>query len=241
MSLWCIKFNGGAPKSRTTLCRRTVPFTGISHFTYDSHNCTSAYRKNVQVPVCPLCNKPVPTPKNVSPDVQVNEHILNNCLVRTKKKVFSNKCTFKGCRRKEVVPITCPSCKKNFCLTHRHESDHQCVHKINFTIPGRAVEVMARNQGKQNCASQARTSVSLNNMFFLSKRYPQYRLQQLSEDEALARALADSFNDNIGFEERDRSLAEQLQQQEYNMNMDNDVRRRNQRLHDTITGSCSIS
>ncbi|KAJ1359523.1 hypothetical protein KIN20_018280 [Parelaphostrongylus tenuis] len=199
----------------------------ISHFTYDAHNCSNAYKKNVQVPVCPLCNRPVPTPKTVSPDVQINEHILNNCTVRAKQKVFSNKCTMKGCKKKELVPVICPSCRNNFCLAHRHEVDHHCGQKKNsLVISKAAAATIARNQGGQNCATQARKS-------------------QISEDEALALALADSMRDvEIDSEESDRRLAEQLQQYEYEMIGNDDIvniERRNQRTSDNITSNCSIS
>ncbi|CAG2054978.1 unnamed protein product, partial [Timema podura] len=40
--------------------------------------------------------------------------------------VFTNKCAAKGCRIKEVVKVLCPECKLNFCLKHRHTTDHQC-------------------------------------------------------------------------------------------------------------------
>ncbi len=46
---------------------------------YVEHNCPSVYKKNVQVPVCPLCNKPVPVDKGASPDVVVGKHIDNDC------------------------------------------------------------------------------------------------------------------------------------------------------------------
>ncbi|KAK6048620.1 AN1-like Zinc finger [Cooperia oncophora] len=132
----------------------------LSHYTYEGHNCKNAYKKNVQVPTCPLCDKPVPTPKGVSPDVQVNEHIQNNCAQGAKKKIFANRCTVKGCKKKELVPITCPSCHQNFCLGHRHEIDHNCTQvKGSPALSRAAAAAMARNQGGQNCASQARSSV----------------------------------------------------------------------------------
>ncbi|RCN38608.1 AN1-like Zinc finger [Ancylostoma caninum] len=194
----------------------------LSHFTYEGHNCKNAYKKNVQVPVCPVCDKPVPTPKGVSADAQVNEHILNNCAAITKKKVFANKCSVKGCKKKELVPVRCPSCKHNFCLGHRHEKDHDCE-QLRKTPPffKAAAAAIARNQGGQNCASQARTT-------------------QMSEDEALARALAESLNDvQLSPEERDRRLAEQLQQQEYAGR--NAVGQRNQRSSAGNTNNCTIS
>lgn len=199
----------------------------INHFTYESHKCGKAYEKDVQVPVCPLCSKPVPTPKSVSPDVQVNEHILNNCAVNAKKKLFSNKCAVKGCRKKELVPIICPSCSNNFCLAHRHEADHRCREvKSSLAISKATAATIARNQGRHNCATEARKS-------------------QNSEDQALAIALADSMRDvEISSEESDRRLAEQLQQYEYEITASTDIdniQRRNQRITANITNSCSIS
>ncbi|XP_066122497.1 AN1-type zinc finger protein 1 [Saccopteryx bilineata] len=38
----------------------------------------------------------------------------------------SHLCSFKGCAEKELVPVICPYCEKNFCLRHRHQSDHEC-------------------------------------------------------------------------------------------------------------------
>lgn len=35
-------------------------------------------------------------------------------------------CSFKGCAERELVPVLCPHCEKNFCLRHRHQSDHEC-------------------------------------------------------------------------------------------------------------------
>ncbi|EMP42295.1 AN1-type zinc finger protein 1 [Chelonia mydas] len=35
-------------------------------------------------------------------------------------------CTYKGCNGKELLPVLCPYCKKQFCLRHRHQSDHEC-------------------------------------------------------------------------------------------------------------------
>lgn len=45
------------------------------HFSYQKHACTSAHKKDFQVPACPLCGEPVPTPRGVSPDMTVGQHI----------------------------------------------------------------------------------------------------------------------------------------------------------------------
>lgn len=58
------------------------------HMSYSSHQCQSAYKKNVQVPMCPLCNKPVPIPRGQEPDFTVGQHIDNDCRFTEGRKVF---------------------------------------------------------------------------------------------------------------------------------------------------------
>nr|XP_036853963.1 AN1-type zinc finger protein 1 isoform X3 [Manis javanica] len=41
-------------------------------------------------------------------------------------KHISYPCSFKDCAERELVPIICPNCEKNFCLRHRHQTDHEC-------------------------------------------------------------------------------------------------------------------
>lgn len=89
------------------------------------HKCTSAHKKDVQVPACPLCGEPVPTPRGISPDMTVGQHIDQYCK-SDKTKIFTNKCTFRGCKKKELIPVQCGQCKLNFCLRHRHTTDHEC-------------------------------------------------------------------------------------------------------------------
>jgi len=96
------------------------------HLHYDDHNCSSSYKKNIQVPVCPLCNQPIPVARDQVPDIAVSAHIENNCQIRSKEKVFSNRCNKTKCKKKELVPLICDTCKLNFCLTHRHPADHDC-------------------------------------------------------------------------------------------------------------------
>eukprot|EP00794_Sanderia_malayensis_P006977 gene6977-7762_t len=100
------------------------------HVHYDKHNCTESYKKDVRVPVCPLCNQPVSFKPGEIPDRRVNDHIENDCksdLALAKRKTYTNKCTVKGCKQRELVPVSCGKCRKNFCLRHRHETDHNCV------------------------------------------------------------------------------------------------------------------
>jgi len=96
------------------------------HLQYDDHCCTSKYKKNIQVPVCPLCNSPVPVARGTVPDLAVSAHIEADCQTSTKQKVFTNRCNKPKCKKKELVPVVCDSCRLNFCLTHRHPTDHDC-------------------------------------------------------------------------------------------------------------------
>lgn len=110
----------------TYMTRNKPTHVGSSdHFSYQKHKCTSIHKKDVQVPACPLCGEPVPTPRGVSPDMTVGQHIDQYCK-SDKTKIFTNKCSFRGCKKKELVPIQCGACSLNFCLRHRHVTDHEC-------------------------------------------------------------------------------------------------------------------
>lgn len=99
------------------------------HITYANHKCTSSYKKDVQVPVCPLCNIPIPIKRGEMPDIKVGEHIDRDCKsdpAQRKRKIFTNKCSKGGCKQKEMIRVTCDQCHLNFCLKHRHPLDHDC-------------------------------------------------------------------------------------------------------------------
>ncbi|KAI5091619.1 AN1-type zinc finger protein 2A isoform X1 [Silurus meridionalis] len=99
------------------------------HITYANHKCTSSYKKDVQVPVCPLCNTPIPIKRGEMPDIKVGEHIDRDCKsdpAQRKRKIFTNKCSKGGCKQKEMIRVTCDQCHLNYCLKHRHPLDHDC-------------------------------------------------------------------------------------------------------------------
>ncbi|XP_039588321.1 AN1-type zinc finger protein 2A isoform X3 [Passer montanus] len=97
------------------------------HIRYDDHKCSCAYKKNVQVPVCPLCNTPIPVQKGEIPDIVVGAHIDKDCKYNpAQQKIFTNKCTKPGCRRKEMMKVVCEQCGGSFCIKHRHPLDHDC-------------------------------------------------------------------------------------------------------------------
>lgn len=164
------------------------------HFRYTTHNCLKAYEKDNQVPVCPLCNIPIPVQKGQHPDYIVGAHIDSDCQsdpAKSRRKVFTNKCSYKKCKNKEVVPVICNDCSLNFCLKHRHAVDHNCE--------GRGAKRRWIFEAQQNISKSVQGTIS--------------------EDEALARALALSMQDSSRCnkktqEELDLALARQLQASE---------------------------
>merc|ERR1712107_726566 len=94
----------------------------------------------------------------------VSNHIENNCQVRRKEKVFSNRCNKPKCKKKELVPCICDICKLNFCLTHRHPADHDCkgplIVLVNLKLPtsslGGGGQPAADGAGGQNTEDEDR-------------------------------------------------------------------------------------
>ncbi|XP_008055661.1 AN1-type zinc finger protein 1 isoform X2 [Carlito syrichta] len=50
--------------------------------------------------------------------------VINEKLKTDKHKSYP--CSFKDCAERELVAVICPYCEKNFCLRHRHQSNHEC-------------------------------------------------------------------------------------------------------------------
>lgn len=109
------------------------------HFSYWGHKCPCAFKKDVQVPVCPLCNVPIPVKRGEIPDVVVGEHMDRHCTFHPgrNQKVFTHRCSKEGCRKKEMLPLACAQCYGNFCIQHRHPLDHGCQAESSATSRGR--------------------------------------------------------------------------------------------------------
>ncbi|KFM77539.1 AN1-type zinc finger protein 2B, partial [Stegodyphus mimosarum] len=193
------------------------------HFSYILHSCNNAYQKDVQVPVCPLCNKPVPSKRGEQPDIAVSEHIDRDCQADpaiAKRKIYTNKCGVKGCKQKEVIRITCDICSRSYCLKHRHPIDHKCQEQKMTPAQAAGAAAIARVQNlkksrfpwssNQTCASnvEKKQVTPLPEVSVVSSVQG-----RLSEDEALALALQKSMNEtkpkNVQ-EEEDRLLAQAL-------------------------------
>ncbi|CAG2116298.1 unnamed protein product, partial [Medioppia subpectinata] len=51
----------------------------LDHYSYESHKCPNAHHLDNQVPICPLCNQPVPITRGQLPDIRVGQHIDQDC------------------------------------------------------------------------------------------------------------------------------------------------------------------
>ncbi|XP_004922831.1 AN1-type zinc finger protein 2A-like isoform X1 [Bombyx mandarina] len=181
------------------------------HFAYAKHECPEPNVRDVQVPVCPLCGAPVPGRRGQPPDLAVGAHIDNQCTsdpaVERRKKVFTNRCSYKSCKRKEMVPLVCSECALNFCLRHRHTADHLCEGKLAAKRRQAAKAAMARMRQNE--------SLWIRNEAPLPSAVSSFSEVQgnMTEDEALAHALALSMQENVNIESGDTSLARALTRQ----------------------------
>ncbi|NXJ70208.1 ZFN2B protein, partial [Rostratula benghalensis] len=102
------------------------------HIRYDDHQCGSAYKKASSLltsGTCVLCSAPIPVQRGETPDAVVGAHMDKDCNYNPpeqKQRIFTNKCSKPGCKRKEVVKVVCDQCGGNFCIKHRHPLDHGC-------------------------------------------------------------------------------------------------------------------
>ncbi|XP_025085522.1 AN1-type zinc finger protein 2A-like isoform X1 [Pomacea canaliculata] len=205
------------------------------HIQYDTHGCPESYRKDNQVPVCPLCNSPCPVKKGQSPDIVVGQHIDNECQsdpAKQRRKVFTNRCSVKSCKQKELVPVLCENCHKNFCLRHRHEQDHNCkgFQDTGRRVPSAGVAAINRAErngvlsSQQQSSSQAKASsapqktllTGLGRQLDAERKGRQadtsnadFMPSHLTEEEALRYAVQMSLGNDLGSSNAGMSQQEQ--------------------------------
>lgn len=208
------------------------------HFEFSKHDCAKMKERDVRVPVCPLCNKPVPIPKGGNVDRVVSAHIDRDCQsdpAKKKRKAYSNRCCQPGCKQRELIPVTCSVCQQNYCIRHRHPQDHTCPGKktsaSNWPSSSHGSSAGAsRKTQKQVTSRPQRTLMSSMgselNRLRLERQQNQHtarsqqstrQQQQMNEDEQLAMALQMSLKDqnpNMTQEEIDLELARHLQEEE---------------------------
>ncbi|OBS60571.1 hypothetical protein A6R68_08276, partial [Neotoma lepida] len=187
------------------------------HVAYAQHHCGSAYQKDIQVPVCPLCNVPVPVARGEPPDRAVGEHIDRDCRsdpAQQKRKIFTNKCERSGCRQREMMKLTCDQCGRNFCIKHRRPTcffsppfnpftplTTVCLIVTSQFPPRTSPPVIALQNGlSEDEALQRALELSL------AEAKPQVPSSQEEEDLALAQALSASEAEYQQQQAQSRSL-----------------------------------
>ena len=178
----------------------------------------------LKVPVCPLCQRPIPvTKRGDPPDLAVSRHIDSECQsdpAKERRKVFDQRCAVRKCKKKEMIKIRCDDCGRNHCLSHRHPQDHDCKGKPSA---GQAAAAAALRRLDNQGPSKAKARATQPQQ---QQPPPSRRTTtaadvqgQLSEDEAMARALqasmasaAQAEGPELTQEEIDRMTALALQE-----------------------------
>ncbi|OQV18151.1 putative AN1-type zinc finger protein 2B [Hypsibius exemplaris] len=161
------------------------------HFRYESHSCPSGLQNANQVPNCPLCQAPIPVKRGEAPDIRVGMHIDSDCLSEkalSKRKVYTNTCSAKGCKKKEMMRVECAECRKSYCLGHRFPDDHQCQGPSS-SVSRSGSAALARMQNNVSSTKHPEPNAPSS-----QKHNP----ANMSEDEAFARALQLSLSVNGG-------------------------------------------
>ncbi|XP_067652050.1 AN1-type zinc finger protein 1-like [Haliotis asinina] len=57
--------------------------------------------------------------------------VKDNTVEYTGEKGFT--CMLENCHKRELTPVLCPHCSQSFCLSHRHQQDHQCE-KLDLSV-----------------------------------------------------------------------------------------------------------
>ncbi|XP_061465351.1 AN1-type zinc finger protein 2B isoform X2 [Rhineura floridana] len=236
------------------------------HVAYAHHNCTSAYKKDVQVPVCPLCSIPIPVKRGEMPDIVVGTHIDQDCKsdpAQRKRKIFTNKCQRPGCKQREMMKVLCDQCHGNFCLKHRHPLDHDCtgaghsLSKAGNASIARAQRSVKAATSTAPCHGAMRSVTTLPTSSRASETAratlpqsiapPVIALQNgLSEEEALQRALEMSLAEAVPTqpqpsstqEEEDLALARALSASEAEYRR---LQQQQQQTRSTKPSNCCLS
>ncbi|XP_055997786.1 AN1-type zinc finger protein 1-like isoform X2 [Ostrea edulis] len=59
-------------------------------------------------------------------------------------------CSITKCTARELMPVVCEKCSKNFCLRHRHQNDHNCENLVEKITPTKTAEHVQQILGKLN-------------------------------------------------------------------------------------------
>eukprot|EP00033_Pygsuia_biforma_P001960 GCRY01002183.1.p1 GENE.GCRY01002183.1~~GCRY01002183.1.p1 ORF type:complete len:180 (+),score=25.90 GCRY01002183.1:268-807(+) len=133
-----------------TKCDRCHKEFCKDHLPYESHQCKKG-AIDVRATVCPVCQQPISVPRGQDPNVFVNKHIAEGCPDELKRKKESGPhCCKPGCKKKELMPLECPTCHQPVCLAHRFEADHDCPGPPPAKGKGKRKEPNPKHKAKQH-------------------------------------------------------------------------------------------
>mmetsp|Transcript_86 Transcript_86/g.196 ORF Transcript_86/g.196 Transcript_86/m.196 type:complete len:287 (-) Transcript_86:214-1074(-) len=126
------------------------------HRDYAAHGCRSPGLRSREVPRCPLCQTEVALKPGQTLDQAVNDHIVAGCKKQPGKgKTYGNQCSKKGCKKRELIPVNCKRCGRNFCLAHRFEADHKCAGTVDKAADRAAAAERRRKNARQTAPPPA--------------------------------------------------------------------------------------
>eukprot|EP00467_Chlorarachnion_reptans_P013726 CAMPEP_0114514664 /NCGR_PEP_ID=MMETSP0109-20121206/16282_1 /TAXON_ID=29199 /ORGANISM="Chlorarachnion reptans, Strain CCCM449" /LENGTH=222 /DNA_ID=CAMNT_0001694735 /DNA_START=182 /DNA_END=850 /DNA_ORIENTATION=+ len=103
-------------------------------------------------PKCPLCGKFIKLNLDEPPDRKMDAHINSGCVLhvldstkdKRRNKSPGPKCGLSRCKNEERYELVrCKLCRVEYCLEHRHPSDHSCS---RIDIEKKRKEVSARER-----------------------------------------------------------------------------------------------
>jgi len=136
------------------------------HHLSANHDCPNPPIKDEYVICCPLCRAPLPGKKDEDPNIRVDAHIAMGCPSQKRE---AKVCGAAGCKKKIPVPFTCPSCSRDFCVSHRFESDHKCTGKPSNSNPSSSWGLSMFGQSNAATPTTTNNNTAQNN----SNRNPQ--------------------------------------------------------------------
>eukprot|EP00730_Choanoeca_flexa_P017100 TRINITY_DN8192_c0_g1_i3.p1 TRINITY_DN8192_c0_g1~~TRINITY_DN8192_c0_g1_i3.p1 ORF type:complete len:251 (+),score=41.44 TRINITY_DN8192_c0_g1_i3:19-771(+) len=177
-----------------------------SHYKQSNHSCTVTTFEDARSHKCPLCHQQLAVRRGEDPNVTVERHIAQGCATgKAKTGGISSSCTFKGCKKKELVPMTCKDCRKQFCIRHRFPDDHNCQGQRAVLAAQASKRQQASSKPARHVASSSSSSRSA------SRSRPPQRLNGVGADLNAARQARQA-----GYDEQaalDAAIAASMQAQ----------------------------
>mmetsp|Transcript_4971 Transcript_4971/g.11952 ORF Transcript_4971/g.11952 Transcript_4971/m.11952 type:complete len:187 (-) Transcript_4971:756-1316(-) len=133
-------------------CKHCNRIFCIEHREQQAHGCNIDITMKNTSPKCPLCGKFIKLNLDEPPDRKMDAHINSGCVLhvldstkdKRRNKSPGPKCGLSRCKNEERYELVrCKLCRVEYCLEHRHPSDHSCS---RIDIEKKRKEVSARER-----------------------------------------------------------------------------------------------